>query len=281
MTAGEAGVTSGGGDGTGGERRARLVAWTIFAAVGLAFAVVNAASELDERARMGRPVDTWEPWCWELTSLAGFLLIAPAVLALSQRLRPPRLAWPAALGAHLLVSLPFSLAHVAIMVGLRHASYWAAGDSYSAAGSPLDVLVYEYRKDLITYAVLVALPHVAARLIEARHRETPAAAAADHRIEVRDGSRTVRLAPADIEWAQAAGNYVELHGRFGTLLHRRTLAALEEELKPHGFTRVHRSRIVRAAAIAAVETKPSGDFEVTMASGAVVGASRRYRGNLG
>jgi DNA-binding LytR/AlgR family response regulator len=272
-------VTSGGGSVTSGEeRRARRLALAIFAAVGLAFAVVNALSEIDERTRLGRPVDAWEPWCWELTSLAGFLAVAPVVFAVTQRLRPPRLSWPAALAAHALLTVPFSLAHVGIMVALRHASYWALADAYRGAGSWFDVLVYEYRKDLITYAVLAMLPHVAARLVSGRPGgDSPPA---DHRIEVRDGSRIVRLAPGDVEWAQAAGNYVELHGTFGTLLHRQTLAALAGELEPHGFARIHRSRIVRSAAIAAVETRPSGDFDVTLASGAAVGGSRRYRSNL-
>lgn len=273
-------MTSGGADVTSGsERRARLVAFAIFGVLGLAFAVVNALSELDERSRMGHRVEAWEPWCWELSSFAGFLVIAPLVFRLSQLLRPPLFTWGSALALHVLLTLPASLAHVAVMIGLRHGAYAALGDSYSAAGTLLDVLVYEYRKDLISYAVLAALPHVAARLIEAR-RGAAEPRSTDYRIEVRDGSRTVRLAPADVEWAQAAGNYVELFGPFGTLLHRQTLAALEAELKPHGFARVHRSRIVRAAAIRAIETRASGDFELQLASGAAVSGSRRYRANL-
>ena len=273
-------MTNGGGSGTsGGRRRILALAWLVFAALGLAFAAVNAASELDERARLGRPVDTWEPWVWELTSLAGFLAVAPFVLLASQRLRPPRLSWPATFGVHLLLSVAFSLAHVGLMVGLRHAIYAAMADSYSGVGSLAGMLVYEYRKDLITYAVLALLPHLVARIAESRH-PAPSAAAAEHRIEVRDGSRTLRLAPSEIELAQAAGNYVELSGAFGTLLHRQTLASLEAELQPHGFARVHRSRIVRAAAIRAIDTRPSGDFEVRLESGATVGGSRRYRGNV-
>ena len=104
-TKGLAGVTNGGDSVAGGDRRALRLALAIFFAVGLAFAIVNALSELDERARAGRPVETWEPWCWELTSFLSFLLLAPIIFRLSQRLWPPRLAWPAALGVHLLLSI--------------------------------------------------------------------------------------------------------------------------------------------------------------------------------
>lgn len=272
MTSGGAAVTN------GDERRARRIAWLVFAALGAALAAVDAASIVDERVRIGRPVEAWEPWLWEFSSLAGFLLVAPVVFRMAQRLRPPFLPWPAAFALHILLSGATSLAHVAIMLALRHSAYWVAGDVYG--GDPLpQMLVFEYRKDALTYVGLVLLPHVAARFLKA----APAAAEArsEQRIEVRDGSRTVWLAPEDIEWAQAAGNYVELHGAFGSLLHRATLAALEAELEPFGFRRVHRSRIVRAAAVRAIAGRPSGDFEVTLASGETVAGSRRFRDRLG
>lgn len=79
----------------------------------------------------------------------------------------------------------------------------------------------------------------------------------------------------------AAGNYVELHGSFGTELARRTMADLEAELAPQGFVRVHRSRLVRRAAIATIVTRQSGDFDITLRSGTVISGSRRFRENLG
>lgn len=273
-------MTSGGGGVTdGGERRARRIAWLAFAALGAALAAVDAISIADERARIGRAVEAWEPWLWEFSSLAGFLLIAPLVFRAAQRLRPPRLSWPPALGVHLALSAVASLAHVGVMLALRHSVYWAAGGEYG--GSPLSqMIVYEYRKDLLTYALLALLPHVVARFLKV-DPPPPEQAEPGYRVEVRDGARTVWLAPEDVEWAQAAGNYVELHGVFGTLLHRRTLAALAAELEPHGFRRVHRSRIVRTAAIRSIEGRPSGDFDVTLASGALIAGSRRFRANLG
>lgn len=269
MTDGGRNVTSGCG------KRSGAVAWLAFAAIGALSAAVTALSVIDDRARVGSPVEAWEPWTWELTSLAAWLLLAPFVFAAAQRLRPPRLRWPAALAAHAGTSALVSLCHVGLMIGFRHAVYAAAGSTYRGGGGAGDVLLYEYRKDLITYAALALLFVLIERL---RRLSPPApAASADARVEVRDGSRVVWLAPAEIEWAQAAGNYVELHGAFGTLLHRKTLAALEQELEPHGFRRIHRSRIVRAAAVRAVETRPTGDFDVMLASGERISGSRRFR----
>ena len=48
----------------------------------------------------------------------------------------------------------------------------------------------------------------------------------------------------DIIWIKGAANYVELHCKGGMLLHRETLANLEQQLNPEKFVRVHRSAIV-------------------------------------
>lgn len=108
----------------------------------------------------------------------------------------------------------------------------------------------------------------------------PGSASSDDLIEVRDGSRVVMLRPDEIDWIGAAGNYVELHGAFGSELARRTLADFAKELEANGFVRVHRSRLVRRAAIDTITTRQSGDFDIQLRSGATIGGSRRYRQNL-
>ncbi|HEX8574041.1 MAG TPA: LytTR family DNA-binding domain-containing protein [Allosphingosinicella sp.] len=269
MTSGDPGGTS------GAERQGWWLPWLLFALIGGINAAVNATSVVDDLARLGHPVPAWEPWTWELTSLAAWLALAPVVFAAAAQLRPPRFGWPAALAAHALLSVAVSLAHVGFMMAARMSVYAAFGGAYRFAGSVPGVLLYEYRKDLVTYLLLALLLALARRI-------APAAPAPgeDFRLEVRDGSRTSWLAPEDIEWAQAAGNYVELHGRFGARLHRETLAALEATLAPHGFRRIHRSRLVRAAAVREVETKASGDFELTLESGERLAGSRRFRTRL-
>lgn len=275
-------VTSGGGGVTSGKRRSPLVlAWAMFAAIATLVAAVNAMSVIADRANLGRPIPVWEPWTWELTSLAGWLAAAPLALIAAAGLSPARLGWPRLLAAHALLSLAVSFAHIGVMTALRWAAYAALGEAWRRDGLLGDILLYEYRKDVVTYVMLVLLYAGVRHVLASRAQSIPAGPGeAEARIEVRDGARTLWLAPADIQWAQAAGNYVELHGRFGSLLDRRTLAALEAELAPHGFARIHRSRIVRAAAVRSIETKPSGDFELALDGGERLVGSRRYRERL-
>jgi two-component system LytT family response regulator len=102
----------------------------------------------------------------------------------------------------------------------------------------------------------------------------------DERLTVRSGGRIVRLAPREIEWAEAQGNYVQLATAEGTHLVRATLAELETRLAPHGFLRVHRSHLVRADAVRELRPRQDGDWWVVLASGKVLASSEAYRGAL-
>lgn len=283
-TSGTGSVANGGTGLTSGGWRASprgrlLAAWALFAGVVAVDLAVNAASVIEEHARSGQPVAAWRAWTWEGTSAFAWLMLAPLIFLAVRALRPPRLGVAAALAAHALMTVPVSLAHVAMMLAARFAVYAAAGERYAPVQPWAGMLLYEYRKDAVSYALIAGMFW----LIDRALRPAPAARAAPdeaYQIEVRDGSRTRWLAPEDVDWAQAAGNYVELRGRFGTLLHRRTLAALEAELEDHGFVRIHRSRLVRRAAVASVVTKPSGDFDLALENGEQLGGSRRFRRRL-
>lgn len=274
--------TSGGQTGMSGGRvasheRGVLIA---FAAFALAQAIANTQTVEADRAELGMAPLGWEVWLWELSSFAGFALLLWPVRALVARVAPPRFGWPAALGLLAAGSLVFSLGHVLAMLALRQLGYALMGDAYEFFhGRPFAVLLYEYRKDALAYAGLVGLLLLVRRLGGAAPAAPPPALVLPPaRIEVRDGARTWWIDPAELVLAEAAGNYVELHLADGTTrLHRATLAGLEAELAPHGFVRVHRSRLVHRAAIREVKTTPSGDFELLLDGGRTAQGSRRFR----
>jgi len=258
-------------------RRPAVITTLVFIGFGLVSMVVNVTSLVDERRSLGLAVEPWRPWVWESTSLIAWLLMLPLILTIAARApsgRPVR-----AIGVHLSGMILSSLGHGAIMWVLRKLAYAAAGQSYRLTGPMLDVLVYEFRKDLITYLAVVLCFVVASRIVA---QPPPGAGGAREGalIEVRDGTRTSWMKPEEIDWVAAAGNYVELNGAFGTRLARRTLADMERELVAHGFVRLHRSRLVRKAAIARIETRQSGDFDIMLRSGEIVGGSRRFRDKL-
>jgi two-component system LytT family response regulator len=61
------------------------------------------------------------------------------------------------------------------------------------------------------------------------------------------------IAAADLDWARAVDDYVELHAGGRTLRKQQTLAELAVRLDPQRFVRVHRSFVVNVERLARVE----------------------------
>ena len=241
--------------------------------LGLAITMVNALSVLDESSRGPHPLAWWKPAVWEGSSFLVIGVMAPFVIAFTRRAWPlARPRWRAIL-LHVPAVLLFAAIHVIVVGVLRWAAFVAMGDYYSPI-SPLLDFVYEFRKDALVYVGMVLL-YVMWRLYRAQQVQAPVAGL--DAIEVRDGARRRFVPLVEVAWIEAAGNYVELHQGLTPILHRAPLSEMERQLEGVGFIRIHRSRLVRRAAIAQVESKPSGDYVVRLTDGRELAGSRRYR----
>ena len=100
------------------------------------------------------------------------------------------------------------------------------------------------------------------------------------RVAVRSGARTVFVELAAVDWLEAADNYVRLHVKQREFLVRETLAALEAQLDPDRFVRIHRSAIVQVDRIAEMRATSHGDAEVVLRDGRRLAASRTWRDRL-
>jgi two-component system LytT family response regulator len=99
------------------------------------------------------------------------------------------------------------------------------------------------------------------------------------RIIVRSRGRILPLQIDEIDWLEAADNYVRVHTARQTHVVRETLAALEGRLGPHRFVRVHRQVVVNAEAIAEIRPTAHGD-EVELRTGERVPVGRTRRNSL-
>ncbi|MCX4160899.1 MULTISPECIES: LytTR family DNA-binding domain-containing protein [Paraburkholderia] len=94
-----------------------------------------------------------------------------------------------------------------------------------------------------------------------------------------DRGQTHIVRCAEIEWLEAADNYVNIHLPGRSLLMRRTLTALLNDLDPM-FVRTHRGAAVALAAVLAVRPEGKGDATIVLRSGAEVPCSRQHRAAL-
>jgi two-component system, LytTR family, response regulator len=100
------------------------------------------------------------------------------------------------------------------------------------------------------------------------------------RLPVKSGGKVIVLALADVDWIQAADNYVTLHAGAERFVARETIGRLERELDPARFVRIHRSAIVQVDRIKELLPDFHGDFTVVLRSGARVTLSRTYRAKV-
>jgi hypothetical protein len=255
-------------------RRLDAQFFVITAAFMAVFLYCNVLNIIYEHSRGGERIAFWRPAVSETSSGLMFLVMIPAIQAITRRAWPTRGPWVRKAAIHILAAAGVSLIHMMGAGVLRWAAYRMAGADYD----PLTLLgdwPYEGRKDAFVYAA-IAGAYVLAREVMKRP-VAPPATDADAVLEVRDGARRHFVALADVVWVEAAGNYVELHRGDSGLLHRASLTDMERRLQGAGFVRIHRSRLVRREAIAAVDSKPTGDFVVRLRGGGELAGSRRYR----
>jgi two-component system LytT family response regulator len=94
------------------------------------------------------------------------------------------------------------------------------------------------------------------------------------RIIVRSGGRIFFITVPEIDWIEAAGNYVKLHVGAATHLLRETMKSLEQQLDTARFVRVHRSTLVNLDRIKELQQAADGDWEVVLRDGTRLNAGR-------
>jgi two-component system LytT family response regulator len=96
------------------------------------------------------------------------------------------------------------------------------------------------------------------------------------RVLVRNGDRMLVLSAAEIDWVEAYGDYVRLYVGQQAHLLRSTLTEMEQRLKPEGFARIHRSRLVNLERIREFVTVSSTELLVMLKNGTQLNASPSY-----
>jgi len=99
-------------------------------------------------------------------------------------------------------------------------------------------------------------------------------------LAVKTDGRVFLLKTDDIEWVEAADNYVNLHMAEASYLHRETMASMEKNLPSAKFIRINRSAIVNIDQIKEMQPLFHGDQIVILRNGAKLTLSRNYRSRL-
>lgn len=269
------------GDDALADRRTYLWLFAFF----IAFLAVDILSDFTEHDRTGLGDPPAYFAIYEITSIAVILALFPLVARVTSWVTPGQDDWRLVFAAHAAASLVFSAVHISAMVALRKIAFviWFQ-TPYVFTDNIARDFIYEYRKDVLTY-VLIVFFITFGRLLDQQRRELAAAredAQKSQRLTLKCGGRSIWVDASEVRWVKSASNYVEVVANGKTHLARATMKSIETQLTVAGApaVRAHRSYIVNTDHITAIKPTGEGDVTIEMNDGAVIPGSRRYRDRL-
>ncbi|HJR40457.1 MAG TPA: LytTR family transcriptional regulator DNA-binding domain-containing protein [Gemmatimonadaceae bacterium] len=100
------------------------------------------------------------------------------------------------------------------------------------------------------------------------------------RLVVKSGGRVFFLRVDEIDWIEAAGNYLRLHVGQDVHLMRETMKGIETKLDPDRFVRIHRSIIVNTDRIRELQPWFHGEYVLILLDGTRLTSSRNFDDGL-
>lgn len=97
------------------------------------------------------------------------------------------------------------------------------------------------------------------------------------KLRIKDGNDIHLIRSSEIQWVDAAGDYMCIHAGNATHIMRITMKELEGMLNPSRFLRIHRSTLVNTEAITGAHTLDNGDFTLTLEGDVQLKVSRGFR----
>lgn len=126
----------------------------------------------------------------------------------------------------------------------------------------------------ITGEPVASMEELAAKGVDAlKKKEIP-------KLAIKDGSTTTWVPQDEIDWIDAAGDYMCVHAGGETHIMRMTMKKLEAELDPDYLQRIHRSTIVNIHQVTEMRAHINGEYFLTLKGGNTVKLSRTYKDKL-
>ncbi len=100
------------------------------------------------------------------------------------------------------------------------------------------------------------------------------------RLAIRDGNETVCVNMTDIDWVDAAGDYMCVHSAGKTYVLRSTMKKLESILDRTRFVRIHRSTIVNRERVVAMRPHINGEYFLRLDCEKELKLTRNYKDRL-
>jgi hypothetical protein len=230
-------------------------------------------SKFSVREQTGIGLDNFRLVSEQVTSAVAILLMVPFLIQWL-KLFPPRLEeWPRMVIGHTIGSIFFAFGHFVLMVMLRIPWYALNGRTYVWREPFVNNLIVEYQKDIKIYIGFVVV--ISAYQYYRRSR-TSEPQSHVNRLIVQTGTGDSVLRLEEIDYLEAARNYISVHAGGHEYIIRDTMTNVARRLSGGPFVRTHRSFIVNIDKIKEIRTVDAAQ-RVILTSGEEVPLSRSYR----
>ena len=223
--------------------------------------------------QFGTEVDMFRLVSEQVTSAVAVLIMVPFLIQWLKLLPLSLAAWPRLVIGHTAGSIFFAFGHFVLMIALR-IPWYALNDRTFIWRDPfVNNLIVEYQKDIkiyIGFVVLISAYQYYRRSKSAESQPHPG------RLVVQSGTGSTVLQLEDIDYLEAARNYVAVHAGGREYIIRDTMTNLLRRLSAGPFERTHRSFVVNINRISEIRAADSGQ-RIILTTGAEVPLSRSYR----
>jgi hypothetical protein len=248
----------------------QVTGWVVLVAV---LWGVDLLSKMSERDQLGVGKDDFRLISEQVTSALAVLILIPFVLRWLRLFPLKRGAWAEAVVGHMAGSVLFAFGHHVLMIVIRVPWYKINGIDYLWRDPFLNNLIVEYQKDIKVYFGIVVV--ATAYQMYCRSRPGPQSALTD-RLVVQTGTADRILMLDQIDYLEAARNYVSVHADGREYIVRETMSNLRKKLPGTQFARTHRSFIVNVDKVREIRSTDSQQY-VVLSSGLEIPLSRGYR----
>jgi two-component system LytT family response regulator len=144
----------------------------------------------------------------------------------------------------------------------------------------LDYLTKPIRRERVREAVARARERIRLERVDRQSAAPAAPVVPDGPLALKIDGRVQLIDPSTIDWIAADDDHVIVHSGGATWRARETLREASRRLDPSRFVQIHRSTIVRLAAVRELQPWFHGDYIAILHSGAKLRLSRSYRDSV-
>jgi two-component system, LytTR family, response regulator len=138
----------------------------------------------------------------------------------------------------------------------------------------LDYLLKPFSKDRFDKCIQKLLQQKSVIQTEALLETAAQTPVQNNRIVVKDGGKIKIIPVGQVQYLEAADDYVKIHISEGSFLKKKTMQYFEQLLQPHHFVRIHRSFIINTQLITRIDPYEKESHLVLLTSGAKLPVSK-------